>query len=386
LKILFLTYSYLPNLGGVERSVFNLARLMIRRGHEVTVATHGGTAVPFRYQQSPQPATLRIHIPNQSDSRLVVCALRPFLNLLNIIILASFCLGRQIDVVHAHLLNIDTLYAGWLLRLLAIRFVLTLRGGETEEWMHCEARRIYLLRRLGEADAVTAVSRSLLDQAAALVPEIRSRASVIPNPVDCEAIVHLARSSTAQPPASPYLVFCGRLEAMKDVTCLVEAYAQRVAADPAFVPDLVIIGTGSLEDPLRRQARIGAAAGRIHFLGRLAHADTLRWMASALALVLPSRCSEGCPNVLLEAMALSTPVVVSDLPSLREWVDHRVSGLVFPVGRPEVLASRLGELVAEPLARQSRAQVARERMGRQFAMDGIACAYEAIYAGSSRQG
>lgn len=377
---LFLTYSFLPNLGGVERSVHNLALLMLQRGHAVTVVTHGGSAIPFRYRFAPFPPVLRLHIPSQTDPRWLVRSIRPVLNALNLLALVGFCLLHRIDVVHAHLLNIDTLYAGWLARLLGIRFVLTLRGGETEEWIHNKARCEYVMDRLHEADFITAVSRSLLDQAAVLAPQILERSAVIPNPVDPEALLALAGTSTVVPQSRPYLLFAGRLEAMKDVACLLDAYALRVAADPGFPADLLIVGEGSLRESLQRRAQASGAVARIRFLGRLSQADTLRWIRSAIALVLPSRCSEGCPNVLLEAMALETPVLVSDLPSLREWVEDRSSGLVFPVGRPDVLAARLQDLVADPRARDRWVATAGSRLRTHFAMGSVASAYEAIYA------
>ncbi|MEB3170715.1 MAG: glycosyltransferase family 4 protein [Synechococcaceae cyanobacterium] len=380
MNILFLTYSYLPNLGGVERSVHNLARLLSGRGHAVTVVTHGGSAVPFHYRSAALPPVLRLHIPSQTDPRRRVRALRPVLNALNLSVLAGFCLLHRIDVIHAHLLNMDTLYGSWLARLLGIRFVLTLRGGETEEWIHNKARFRYVVNRLEEADFITAVSRSLLDQAAVLVPQILDRSAVIPNPVDPEALQKLAGTSAVIPQSRPYLLFAGRLEEMKDVACLLDAYTLRIAADPGFPADLVIAGEGSLRQSLQRHALVGAAASRIRFLGRLSQADTLRWIRSALALVLPSRCSEGCPNVLLEAMALKTPVLVSNLPSLREWVEDGSSGLVFPVGRPDALAARLHDLVAHPRARERWAETAASRLQTHFAMASIASAYEVIYA------
>lgn len=385
MRILFLTYSYLPNLGGVERSVYNLSRLFAGRGHSVTVVTHSGSAIPFRWRSAGLPPVLRLHIPSQTDPRLLVRLLRPGLNAFNLLLLTAFCRLQRIDVVHAHLLNMDTVYAGWLARLLGVPFVLTLRGGETEEWIHNGVRLRYLIHCLQEADFITAVCRSLLEQAVRLVPEIAGHAMVIPNPVDPGAITALADLSLVLPQSRPYLLFAGRLEAMKDLACLLDAYGLCVAADPGFPPDLVVIGEGSLAESLQRRCFAGPAAARIRFLGRLSQSDTLCWMRSALAIVLPSRCSEGCPNVVLEAMALGTPLVVSDLPSLCEWVDDRVTGLVFPVGQPEALAVALQELNDDPEGRARRAQVAMERLAMRFDMASVAQGYEAIYESLLRQ-
>ena len=380
MNVLFLTYSYLPNLGGVERSVHNLALLMTRHGHQVTVATHDLRAIPFRYRPREAPPTLRLHVPSQTDPAPPVRAFRAVINPLNLAVLAGYCLLKKIDVVHCHHLNTDTVYARRLARLLNVGFVLTLRGGETEEWIHTPARRRYVIEQLRGAHHVTAVSRSLLAQAAALAPEIRERSTVVPNPVDPAGILAAMAAAPPAPARRAYVLFAGRLEFMKDVECLLDAYRAAVAADPRFEPELLVAGEGSLADALRRRAGAGGAAGRVRFLGRVSHAETLRLIAAAMMVVLPSRCSEGCPNVVLEAMALGTPVVVSDLPSLRELVDPGVDGSVFAVGDRDQLQARLRELASDAGLRATLAQGAQARLRTRHAGAAVADRYAEIYA------
>ena len=385
MRALFLTYSYLPNLGGVERSVHNLARLLGAHGHDIAVATHDLRAVPFRWSPDDQPPTLHVHVPSQTDPRPTVRAFRAVINPLNVATLAAFCRRRGIEIVHAHHLNTDTAYARHLARLLGLRFVLTLRGGETEEWITTPARRRYVVEQLAAADAVTAVSASLLEQAAALVPAIAAHASVIPNPVDREALRDaMAPPSPTDAGGAPYVLFAGRLEPMKHVECLLDAYAAAVAEHPALGIDLLVAGTGSLAGALAARARAGIGAGRIRFIGRVDYASMLRLIADARAVVLPSRCSEGCPNVILEAIALGTPVVLSDLASHTELVEHGVSGLLFPVGDAAHLARHLATLAARPERGAALAAAAAERLGTRHDGATIAARYGAIYAGAPR--
>lgn len=382
-RVLFLTYSYLPNLGGVERSVHNLALLLGAHGHDVAVATHDLRAVPFRWSPEARPPTLHVHVPSQTDPRPTVRAFRAVVNPLNVATLAAFCRRRGIEVVHAHHLNTDTVYARRLARLLGLRFVLTLRGGETEEWITTPARRRYVIEQLAHADAVTAVSASLLDQAATLVPAIAARASVIPNPVDPEALrATMAAPSPAEPRRAAYVLFAGRLEPMKNVECLLDAYGIAVRENPALGVDLLVAGAGSLAASLEARARAGAAAARIRFLDRVDYPRMLRLIAEARAIVLPSRCSEGCPNVVLEAMALGTPVVLSDLGSHRELVEDGVSGLLFPVGDAARLARHLQDLAARPERGVAVASAATAHLLARHDGATIAARYGAIYAGA----
>jgi glycogen(starch) synthase len=382
-NVLFLTYSYLPNVGGVERSVRNLAELLIERGHHVVVATHGMRAFPFRYRARDVPPTLRLHIPSQTDEAASARAFRSVMNPLNLATLACFCRLRRIDVVHGHLLNTDTVYARQLARLLNVRFILTLRGGETEEWIHTSTRRRYVVEQLRGADYVTAVSASLLIHAATFVPEITQRSTVIPNPIDPERV----RETMSRAPEEPerdrlYVLFAGRLEFMKDVECLIDAYHLAVANHSEFTPDLLIVGDGTRAADLHQRALGGPGAGRIRFLGSLPYARTLRLIAGAMMIVLPSRCSEGCPNVVLEAMALGAPVIVSDIPSLTELVEDGVSGRVFAVGDSRRLKERLRELAADPEVRAALVAAARARVTTRHAGAAVADRYCDLYARS----
>ena len=70
--------------------------------------------------------------------------------------------------------------------------------------------------------------------------------------------------------------------------------------------------------------------------------------ASVDIVVLPSR-SEGCPNVVLESMAMRRALVVSDSAGTREVVTDGINGLVFPIGDVEALASALRRLLVNPV-------------------------------------
>jgi glycosyltransferase involved in cell wall biosynthesis len=72
--------------------------------------------------------------------------------------------------------------------------------------------------------------------------------------------------------------------------------------------------------------------------------DMRAFYAACDVFVLPSR-SEGCPNVVLEAMAMGTAVVSADSPATREILTHGREGLLYPVGDVDALAAHLDRLV-----------------------------------------
>ena len=117
-----------------------------------------------------------------------------------------------------------------------------------------------------------------------------------------------------------HLVFTGRVEPEKGLADWIDALPADLNAD------LTIVGDGSDLEPAR------AAADRLpnltlHTLGRLPRTETLRRIAAAHLLVLPSRCAENDPLVLIEALACRTNILVSNLGGPPELV--RSSGLGF---------------------------------------------------------
>ena len=123
-----------------------------------------------------------------------------------------------------------------------------------------------------------------------------------------------------QPPSSSDdVLYVGRLSIEKGVDTVIEAW-QRGQVDDLR---LLVIGDG----PERaRLESIGAA--NVEFRGHVDREEVADLMLGARALLLPSRCFEGQPRVLLEAMGSGLPVVVSDLGGLAETVEDGRVGLL----------------------------------------------------------
>jgi 1,4-alpha-glucan branching enzyme len=303
------------------------------------------------------------------------------LDCVNLRLLSDLCIRNAIEVAHCHLINVDTRYAIALKRLLGIKVVITLRGGEFHHWIAGRpVRRQYVQRMLESADAVTALSQSQMDDARELAPSLAHDSPVIPNPADREAIVRLAAQGTGKKGVrAPYILFAGRLEAQKRVDVLIDAYHGIIAKDKNYKYDLIMAGSGSLSPALQEQARNGPGAGRIRFLGSCRYEDSLAIVRDAALLVLPSQESEGCPNVVLEAMALATPVIVADHGPLAELVAHGVNGEVFPSGDAEALATRLRALAGDAKTRVRYAEAGLRHLNRRHRFDQVANAYEELY-------
>ena len=88
--------------------------------------------------------------------------------------------------------------------------------------------------------------------------------------------------------------------------------------------------------------------------------DPARTLAARDPFVLASGY-EGLPVALMEAMAIGPPIVATDIPGVRESVQHGREALLVPVGHPELLAEALIEVAGDPDRRNSMALASRER-------------------------
>jgi glycosyltransferase involved in cell wall biosynthesis len=135
---------------------------------------------------------------------------------------------------------------------------------------------------------------------------------------------------------------------------------------------------GNRTSALRYQAtRLGLDAN-VRFLG--ARDDIPDLMVAADVFALPSRW-EGLPGAVIEAMALETPVVATDLPGVREVLGPELlRGWVVPIGDASALASRIMATTADPAGTASWTAAARSRFLRRFTTRRIASEMVDFYA------
>jgi glycosyltransferase involved in cell wall biosynthesis len=141
------------------------------------------------------------------------------------------------------------------------------------------------------------------------------RVSVVPNSVDLDRIDWVLNTSEVAPgiPGELKVVSVGRLIEIKNSLTLLRAF------DKACGPGsrLVFVGEGHLRSQLTAEAAATGPAGRVTFTGLVDRDDVYRHVARA-DLCVSTSYGEGMPVAVLEAMACSCPVVLSDIPPHRE--------------------------------------------------------------------
>lgn len=117
----------------------------------------------------------------------------------------------------------------------------------------------------------------------------------------------------------PYFVTVGTIEGRKNHKMLLQIWQRLVVALGTAAPTLLVIGQRGWEagDALKMLDRLAGHDGRVRELGRCDDDALAGWIAGARALLIPS-FAEGFGLPVIEALALGTPVIASNLPVFRE--------------------------------------------------------------------
>jgi len=162
--------------------------------------------------------------------------------------------------------------------------------------------------------------------------------------------------------------FIGSFYDYEGLDDLIEAMPRLIARRPAA--HLLLVGGGPMEAALKAQAATSAAAGRIHFTGRVPHREVERYYALVDVLAYPRKAMRltelVTPLKPLEAMAQLKLVAASNVGGHRELIEDGVTGTLFAPDDPDALADALAGLLEDraiwPQRRAAaRAFVERER-------------------------
>ncbi len=202
----------------------------------------------------------------------------------------------------------------------------------------------WLLRRAG---AVIVVSRELGAQAVRRGAPAE-RVHAILNGCDA-GIFHpgdraAERARLRVPEQAKVIVYVGSLIPSKGLPELMDAFLRLRNTHPDLM--LVCGGEGPYAGELQRQAAAAGLADYLILPGQLSGPQVRDWVVAADVFALPSH-SEGCPNVVIEALACGRPVVASRVGGIPELVDARNGVLVEPGNAAELAGALTSALARE---------------------------------------
>jgi teichuronic acid biosynthesis glycosyltransferase TuaC len=199
-------------------------------------------------------------------------------------------------------------------------------------------------KTLRESDAVVTVSGDLRKTAIVLGAE-PGRSHAILNGCDTSVFFNRdkaqARAELQIDLTEEVVVYVGRIDFRKGLRELVEAVASLHERRPKL--RCYLVGDGLDETALRELISQKDAAGYMKVIPPCNTDGVALWMAAADLVTLPSY-SEGCPNVVLEALAAGRPVVASNVGGIPELMDE-TSGRLVPAMDSGALATALDEVL-----------------------------------------
>ncbi len=286
---------------------------------------------------------------------------------------------REIDIIHAHDYKTD------LLALLLARAEGVIAVSTAHGWGGLSGRELrfyYPLDRrlLCHFDHVIAVSSLIRDTLVSrgARPE---RVTVVLNGVEPDrfrrdpGLEAKARAQFALPQDAVVVGAVGRLEREKNFPMLVRAFARVAKQVPKAV--LVFAGDGSLRGELEREAAAtGLSSAQFRLLGLI---DNVALLHHALDVYVQSSDLEGTSNAVLEAMALETPIVATDVGGTSEVARHEQEALIIQKGDEDGLAAAVCDVIAQPEAARMRVRTARARVETELSFDLRTRRLEAVY-------
>ncbi len=247
---------------------------------------------------------------------------------------------RRFDVILGAFAYPDVVAAAKLAQELNLPLVAFVLGSDMNELAQRPELRNQIRAALLQANSVVAVSAGLRSRVLELgIPP--DRAIVQHNGVDGERFQirdsHIARRTLGISVDERVICFVGNLVPEKGPDVLIDAVARLCASG---VSDLRVLFVGEgLKEELRSKAGALGIGERVNFLGRLSSAEVAVCMSAADVQCLPSR-REGCPNVVLEALASGRPVIGSQVGGVPELLNDR-NGIMVPPDDPDALAAAI---------------------------------------------
>ena len=349
--------------GGAQEHVFNLVTRIDTSRYDVSVLSLGAGAAIRRLER----AGINVCVLDDMDDVAAIDAV------------AAHLAAVKADVVHNHMYRAEVVgtQAAWALAAPG-KGRPYIVGTVHSSRVRSEEDRELLRALTPRMDHVIAVSRAIVRK---LEEEGRTGApvSLIYNGVDLSRYTDPDICGTLHgeypiPIDSPIVGVVARLEPEKGHQTLLDAWPAVIAAVPKA--HLLIVGEGSQREPLEAQARALGIESSVTFTGRR---DDVPAVTAALDVaVLPSyREAQGLS--ILEAMALSRPVVASAVGGIPEMIENGQTGLLVPPRDPAALAAGIVRLLTDHPYADTLARAARDQVHDRFCVELMVRAIETIY-------
>jgi glycosyltransferase involved in cell wall biosynthesis len=376
-----------PHEGGPPRVVAGLAGAQCASGTDAHVFCGDGSQLEAHLQywrtNAPELSAVTVHTAGAPSGGIYAraIAVRAWLRAN----LASY------DVVHIHSLwRLLPMFSAIYSRRLRVPYLIAPHTA-LSPWALDQKRpkkalaRVLVWNRLFDAAAgFHALNELEAEEIRDCVGPAGPRAFIVPNGVSLREFPQENRAIDMTIPSGtlgslgadrPFILFLARLHVMKGPDLLLEAFASIALECPDLQLGFAGPDFGMLET-LRRRAAELRLAHRVHFLGQVSGPTKLWLLGKAVCLCQPSR-SEGFSLSILEAMASTCPVVISDCCKFPE-VAEQGAGIVVPMDISEIAAG-LRLYAGDAARRVADGRAARQLVARRYTWEIVCKQAELMY-------
>ena len=348
-----------PYVGGAQALLAELARGLVRRGHQVTLFARHGSLVPdVQVEQIIVPESVRpADFTTPQQERPTDTGFFAQANIFLELFLQLRQRQDEFDLIHAHAFDWPAFACSTLIQNIPVIHTIHLPAVTPEI-----NEGLAVLHRQKNPLVLVTVSRACARTYADSTPFD----AIIHNGLDLNAIPFAPGVADDAP-----LLFAGRITPEKGVEAAIEI-AERAGQQ-------LLIAGGVYDAAYYEQRivpRLQKTGERVRYLGQLEHAELWNVMGRARGLLFPIVWDEPFGLVAVEAMATGTPVIAFERGAAAEVIRHGKTGFLVKPGdcvRAAELVNRLTEL----LRADCRAHVEKA-----FSLEHMLDEYERVYASS----
>ena len=357
-KVIHVSSSFPPALGGTEKVVQVLAHMQANSGLEVSVITSNQHTKKNMPSEDFQVVRLKSYVI--ANTTIMPSLL---LKLLRI---------RRGSVVHVHITQAYAPEVVWLAsRVKRFNYIahihLDIPPSSFAGALLIPYKRFVLRRVLRSAAYVVVFSEEQKETVTIRYGIASIKVKVIPNGVEEKFYYDKLRLLHKK----VRLLFVGRLSFQKNLPLLLKALE-----DISEQFDTTLVGDGELKVELKQLAK-ELNLKNVTFVGRVEGESLLKYYKQSDVFVLPSE-REGMPLVLLEAMAMGLPIIATDVIGSRDVVKSGNNGFLVPFGDTAAFRSALLKIKSDEVL-YKRLSLASRKMANQYPWQKISRQLEKLY-------
>ncbi len=354
----------LPSLevGGVERGVLDLARAMKKEGHDCVVISSGGELVQELQKMGVSHHTLPVHQ-------------KSFFSLFLVPKIADIIRRERIDIIHARS-RVPAWLAWFAARQTGKPFVTTCHGYYSKH---------FLSRVMGWGKRVIVISRvigrHMMDDFG--VPPERIR--MVHRGIDLSQFIFFGKRFEEKQKVLR-IVNVGRFSPIKGQVEFLRAIHElrrRIPQIEAWLVGSETKGKTKYTQKIHQTIQQLGLGSCVKLLGT--RRDVAEIVAQADLLVLSTLVPEAFGRVIIEAGAVGTPVIATRVGGVLDVIDHGENGLLVPPGEIQAMAEAMVELLTDREKAKRFSLNLREKIEKQFTLEGMTQKTLAVYREVERE-